>query len=96
MKKESAAEKELRENPVNQFKCDTCKELDSMNFREFKQHLKTEHGVSEENMKGTKSMTMHIDGDFWYSYDYKWTLENGLVFFQHIEQVRDKDDMMRY
>lgn len=95
-KSESAQERQLRENPINVFTCDTCKGLESMEFTAFKEHLKNEHSINTEKLKGTKQMVMHMDGDFWYSYNYKWTLENGHTFHQYIEQVRDKDDMMRF
>jgi hypothetical protein len=47
-------------------------------------------------MKGKKQMTMHMDGSYWFSYNYTWTLESGLVFHQYIRMARDKNDLMRF
>lgn len=94
MKKEEA---ELIKNPINVFQCDCaeCKELDSMVFEEFKHHLFKAHNLKADQLKGKKQMIMHMDGSFWYSSTYKWTLENGMEFSQFIKQARAKDDLMR-
>jgi hypothetical protein len=89
-KKEDEAE--LRRNPINQFTC--CDK--SMDFKDFKQHLTDVHKLNKEQFKGKKSMLCHIDGDYWFSYNWQWELESGLKFTQYTMQVRAHDDMMRH
>ena len=74
----------LRENPVNNFIC--CGEQRS--FRDHKTHLVEDHKLNENQLKGKKRMISHIDGDYWFSSDYEWELENGLKFTQHIMMAR--------
>jgi hypothetical protein len=89
-KKEEEAQ--LRKNPINEFTC--CNK--TMPFKEFKEHLTTEHKLNADQLKGKKSMLMHMDGDYWFSYNWQWELETGLKFTQYTMQVRAKDDMMRF
>lgn len=94
----SQEEEELKKNPINLFTCGhtDCAKLDSMVFEEFKHHLFAVHQIKSDQMKGRKQMTMHMDGDFWFSYSYQWELEMGLKFSQYIKMVRAEDDMMRF
>lgn len=90
-------EDELRKNPVNVFRCGhkDCDKLQAMVFEEFKHHLFTVHNLKADQLKGRKQMTMHMDGEQWYSSVYDWTLEVGLKFTQSITMARDKGDLMR-
>lgn len=90
--KKQEAERALRQNPVNQFTC--CDK--TMVFDEFKKHLSETHKLTEAQFKGKKSMLMHIDGDYWFSYNYQWELETGLKFTQYTMMARDHDDPMRH
>ena len=81
---------ELRKNPINEFTC--CDK--TMNFKDFKKHLSEDHKLLPEQMKGKKSMLMHMDGDKWFSWSYQWELETGLKFTQYTMQARSKDGMM--
>lgn len=90
--KKAQAEEELRNNPINQFTC--CEK--TMIFKDFKEHLSEVHKLKEDQLKGKKSMLMHMDGDYWFSYNWQWELESGLKFTQYTEQVRADDDMMRF
>lgn len=97
MKKETkakkvAAEEELRKNPINNFNC--CDKVFA--FADFNKHLIDDHKLNPDQLKGKKSMLMHMDGDYWFSYKWQWELETGLKFTQYTEQVRAKDDMMRF
>lgn len=96
--KEKQDELELRRNPVNVFQCghSDCGKLNAMPVAEFMTHLSDVHGITKEQMKGMKQMTCHIDGSYWYSYEYRWTLECGLVFGQYIRAARSKTDLMYY
>jgi hypothetical protein len=85
-------EDHLRKNPINVFTC--CGK--SMEFKEFKEHLANEHKLTEAQFKGNKRMVAHIDGDYWFTYDYQWELETGLKFGQHVMMARAKDDIMRH
>lgn len=91
-------ENDLRSNPINIFKCGCkeCEKLEPMVFEEFKHHLFTTHNLKADQLKGKKQMTMHMDGAQWFSYDYTWTLETGLVFYQHVMMARSKSDQMRF
>jgi hypothetical protein len=87
------AEENLRKNPVNVFKC-SCDKAKEFTPDELKKHLSEVHNI--EAIKGTKQMVSHMDGSYWFSSTYKWTLESGLVFHQYCEMARSKNDMMRY
>lgn len=93
-----AEEDELRKNPINLFACGhkDCEKLEPMGFEEFKHHLFNAHKLKHDQLKGKKQMMMHMDGNQWYSFNYKWTLEAGLEFSQFTKYARDKDDPMRY
>lgn len=91
-KKAREEEEKLRANPVNEFTC--CGK--TMPFKEFQEHLKNDHKLSKEQLKGKKSMLMHMDGDYWFSYTHQWELDCGLKFTQHTMQARAHDDHMRF
>jgi hypothetical protein len=97
-KKEKDDELDLRRNPVNVFQCGCkdCEKIEAMPFNDFKKHLLDVHKLNSDQMKGKKQMTMHMDGSYWFSYNYTWTLESGLVFHQYIRMARDKNDLMRF
>lgn len=83
-------EERLRANPINLFTC-CAKE---MPFDEFKKHLTSDHKLNAEQLKGKKSMLMHMDGDYWFSYNWQWELETGLKFTQYTVQARSNNDYM--
>ena len=84
---------ELRKNPVNDFCCLACKDSKSMDITEFKKHLLEVHGLTNDQIKGTKKMTMHIDCEMSFSSQYEWTLESGLKFLQYTEMARSRPMM---
>jgi len=83
---------ELIDNPINVFGC--CGK--TFEFNKFVNHLKDEHKLDPEKIKGKKSLTMHMDGDYWYSSDYQWELKEGLKFSQHTKNAREIDDPMAF
>lgn len=97
-KNEQADERELKIKPVNVFTCGRadCEKMESLPFEDFKRHLFDVHKLNADQLKGKKQMTAHIDGSYWFSYNYTWTLESGLVFHQYIRMARREDDQMRY
>lgn len=70
--------------PQRYFKCDTCKGLPHMEFKDFEKHLHSEHNLASSEVKGSRQMIMHIDFDDHYISQYKWTLESGLIFYQEV------------
>lgn len=91
-KQKQEAERELKLHPINNFTC--CDKV--FTFNEFKVHLSEVHKLLPEQMKGKKQMLMHMDGDYWFAYEYVWELETGLKFGQYTKMVRADDDLMRY
>ncbi len=93
-----AEEQELREHPINLYTCGhpDCKKNDSMVFEEFKHHLFKDHNLKADQLKGKKQLKMHMDGEQWYSYNYEWTLDSGLTFYQFTKQARALNDPMRF
>jgi hypothetical protein len=76
------------------FKC-SCEGSKELPFDDFKKHLSAVHGLSSaEELKGNRQMMMHMDGAKFYSSSYKWTLNNGLEFYEFSEQPRSKKDQM--
>lgn len=96
MKRQSKAEQEderqLHKTPINEFTC--CDKV--RNFKDHKEHLLNDHKLNIDQLQGKKSMLMHMDGDYWFAYNWQWTLESGLIFTQYTKQVRAKDDYMRF
>jgi hypothetical protein len=77
-------EEELKKNPINEFTC--CNK--TMGYKDFMVHLKIDHGLDAKKLEATKQLLVHIDGDYWFSYRYKFTLKSGLQFTQYTMQVR--------
>ena len=96
--KDKDEEAALRKHPINVFQCNhpDCAKLDSMELKDFKKHCVEKHGQDITKSKGKKQMLMHMDGDYWFSYQWKWVLDSGLEFHQFTKQVRAMDDPMRY
>ncbi len=93
MAKEKVSQDEinLRQNPVNEFTC--CDKARSL--ADHRTHLTEDHKLNADQLKGNKSMLMHMDGDYWFSYQWQWQLESGLRFTQYTKQARSQDDPMR-
>ena len=79
---------------INNFICNCSPGV--MNQKQFMEHLKTVHNIDGENIKGTRKMIMHMDGRDWYSSEYLWTLESGVIFTQYCKNKRSKNDPMYY
>lgn len=91
-------EQELKKNPINEFTC-SCEGVKPLSFDAFKAHLKLDHKINTDDrnqLKGTRKMNMHMDGDLWHSSSYEWTLESGLKFNQFCKNARAFDDPMRF
>lgn len=91
--KEKEDERDLKLNPVNVFTCD-CGGANEWNKKDFMSHLKEAHKLNTEQLKGKKRMIAHIDGSYWFSYNYSWELESGLKFSQYVRMARSNDDHM--
>jgi hypothetical protein len=65
--------KRKRGEPVREFYCETCKQEKCMNLEELKEHLVNLHGIDIGKVKGTREMTMHMDGSKFYQSNYLWT-----------------------
>ncbi len=90
-------EENLRKNPENHYRCESCESMEyDMTFDEFKKHIEEVHKLEFKGLKGTKQMLMHMDGDYWFSSTYQWTLEVGLKFKQFVRMARQKHDPMRF
>lgn len=87
-KAEAAAQ--LKKNPVNNFICTTCEKSQVMTFDEFAKHALEVHKLEIKGAKAKKQMIAHMDGDYWFSSTYEWTLEQGLKFTQYTMLARSK------
>ena len=58
--------------PYNVWNCLTCAGNPEFEHYKMMEHLKAVHGVKE--MKGKRSLSMHMDGDTWFSYVWKWEI----------------------
>jgi hypothetical protein len=54
---------------------------------EFMEHLRTAHGIDTTKLQGKKSLSMHTDGDTWFSYVWDWEIA-GKKFHQSTRQNR--------
>jgi hypothetical protein len=95
-KKDNQDEIELRKNPVNVFSCghENCKSIEAIPADKIRAHLVEVHGLRPDQFKGKRQMVAHIDGDYWYSYNYEWTLDSGLTLHQYIRLARDEHSRM--
>jgi hypothetical protein len=101
MKKETKAQKkeaeiELRKNPINVFKCghSDCEQLKAMTLEDFKKHVQEVHLIDPTKQKIKRNMISHIDGDYWFSYDYNCEFESGLKFRNYTECAREGKSKM--
>ena len=76
---------------TNEFFCEVCNDGVAMSGHEANEHLKNVHHL--ENARGTKQMTMHIDGRDWYESRYTWTF-GKLVLLQVCHNPRTKKTQM--
>lgn len=53
----------------------------------FMKHLQEVHGIDPKTIKGQKSLVMHVDGDTWFSYQWKWVIA-GKEFHNHSRSNR--------
>ena len=84
--------------PVNKWRCETC-DSEDMTPEQMKNHLHNKHGIKTEGLKANRSMISHVDGDTWFSWNWRWTFQSakGAVSMeQYTLNRRAKDDMMRY
>lgn len=96
--KEQEAEISLRKNPINVFQCGhpDCIKTGEFEHKDFKRHLLDVHGITADQIKGHRQMTMHMDGSYWFSSNFTWTLEGGLEFKQYVRMARPKNDFMKH
>lgn len=80
----------LKLNPINVFTCGACKDVSGVPMAEFQKHLTEVHEIGKDQMKGNRQMVAHIDGDYWFSSSYEWTLVSGLKFSQYVRMAREK------
>jgi len=84
--------KTKKKEPVEEFNRWHCHECDeTFDFQPFKQHLTEKHGITE--MKGNRSMVMHVDGSDWFQSNYAWTIGEK-QFTQSARTKRSEEDMM--
>lgn len=79
--------------PSDVWWCETCKDNKEMSFDEMKAHMKDKHNITE--LKGKRETLMHMDGDTWFSWQFKVTIGN-VVLTNSTCQPRARDDIMRY
>lgn len=85
-------EENLIKKPEHYFMCCDNK----FEPKEFYKHLLEAHNIDVKSKPaGTKKMTMHMDGSYWFSSSYEWEL-GGIKFGEYVRMARAKDDMMRF
>jgi hypothetical protein len=72
----------------NVFYCETCAEHPEMTPEEAIEHVKIVHGISE--MKGTRSMIVHLDGKDFYCSKYAWDI-GGVNLTQECQNRRSPE-----
>lgn len=77
----------------NIFMCITCNDGKEMSQEEVKAHLRDAHKLTE--LKGKRSMTMHLDGADYFASTYEWDIQ-GVKLAQSTINPRSKNDMMRF
>lgn len=72
--------KEVKE--YNICTCLSCEGNPEFDHPEMMKHLSEKHGIDSKSSKGTREMLMHMDGEDFYTWRYKWTLDAGVTFEQ--------------
>ena len=71
----------------NVFRCTTCADQPEFEGNAIKEHLQQVHGIEGEP-KGTRRMTMHVDGRTFFRSTQEWTLEGGVTLVQFTQHRR--------
>lgn len=75
--------------------CQECEGNPEFDTKDFAEHLKY-HGIADpKSIKGSRTMTMHMDGEKWYQTSYTWKIA-GMTFFQTIREKRARNDLMGF
>lgn len=77
----------------NDWKCMSCEGEPEFGHVEMMKHLQEVHGFNPKTTKGSRQMTLHLDGRDWYQTNYRWEI-NGLVFMQFVRNARNKHTRM--
>lgn len=72
------------------YTCGVCKEKGEMDFDHMMDHLEKVHDEVVKNKQVTREMISHMDGAKFFTYEFKYTTQSGLVFFQHLYFERGK------
>lgn len=75
--------------------CLECEGTPEFERAEMMCHLKDVHQIDPKTAKGTRRMTMHLDGRDWFQSNYEWEI-NGMKFANQVRCERAKNDMMRF
>ncbi len=77
----------------NIWQCESCEGQPEFEQADFEKHLKEVHGIDPKDMRGSRSMVLHIDGRDWYQTNYEWVIK-GLAFLQSCRNKRNKHTMI--
>lgn len=97
--KKQMKDKDGEVTPQNSWCCQTCQMKESMTQEQVKAHVLEKHGCDLSKTKGIRQMTMHADGDTWFSYSWMWTFtgpSGNIVLTQLTVSPRAKDDPLRF
>lgn len=92
---EMAKTSQSKELSFNNWQCNECEGQPQFPHAEMMKHLKEVHQINIKTAKGTRRMTMHLDGKDWYQTNYEIEID-GKKFMNFVRNERDADDMMRW
>ncbi len=77
----------------NRWKCLECKGEPEFEHADMMKHMQDVHQIDTKNAKGTKQMSMHLDGRDWYQTNYNVEI-NGMKFLNLVRNKRNKRTRM--
>lgn len=90
---EMAKELQKKDTSFNMWKCLECEGEPEFEHADMMKHLREVHQIDPKTAKGTKTMTMHLDGRDWYQTNYEIVIDKK-KFLNLVRNVRNKHTRM--
>lgn len=85
-----AIEMKKKEKSFNIWKCLECEGNPEFEHADMMKHMREVHQIEPKTAKGTKKMTMHLDGKDWYQSNYEIEID-GKKLINFVRNKRNKN-----
>ena len=69
--------------PYHYFVCDCDKDKEFHEMEGLKAHVKENHGIDLNGLKGTRNLMLHINKKPRHASSYRWTFDGGLTLYEY-------------